>query len=126
MASNDSDSVIQAVEWWMKNMNCAVSNMMRSGTIPQTGISPMLILSMMTETQLHTDKNNEKIEKFREILESKIRNELYIKKECLLRVDYDPEGILADALKEAGIQSRIGMFPTKTIMWVYPDRIEFN
>jgi hypothetical protein len=38
-----------------------------------------------------------------------------------LAVDYGPEGALADAARKAGIGGL--QFPSKSCMWVYPDRV---
>lgn len=69
-------------------------------------------------------------ERFRAVLQAKIEMGLRLTAPVVLSVDYDPQDLMFDALREAGIGcsgrffSADGIFPRKTMLKVYADRLE--
>lgn len=105
-----------ATSWWVDNLS---SYTFDSGIEGQLGKNLNIIAEMFANnTSISKEKQ---IQKFKEILGSRIRILLLSQHICVLNVDYRPEGELAIAVNESKIKAS---FPVKTRMTITNDKIE--
>jgi hypothetical protein len=74
-------------------------------------------------TAQEESRPTEDLDRFEEILTSKIEKNLE-KGDFCIGVDYDPDLILANSAKEAGLRIGFGGWPFKTVMWIDDTKIE--
>lgn len=65
--------------------------------------------------------SKEQLITFEKALAKLIKDELKTKNEVIVKVDYDPNELLLNAAKEAGISKTV--FPWKTIVWVKDNKV---
>lgn len=106
-----------AIDWWLKQLSSMDESTMDNGE------DNALLKRLMLINKMHSKPLNDKD---KEIFFTKLSS--YIDKEverdgyCIISVDYHPEGILAELSNELDISE--SLFPIKTNMWVFKDKIE--
>ena len=109
--SNVLPSVETAVNWWIKKFTDS-----KIGGSLGNDFNSVFNMAMANQVFSQTSVNQDQIDAFRESLSRALMDELSKGNEPMLRVDYGPSGILADAMVESGISG--GKAPFKTSMTV--------
>lgn len=76
---------------------------------------------LATQNALNSMPSEEQLITFEKALAKLIKDELKTKNEVIVKVDYDPNELLLNAAKEAGISKTV--FPWKTIVWVKDNKV---
>ena len=87
-----------------------------NGDTSQTGAISMIISKMLVK-----DTNQEQLDKFKQIIQNKIYENLAYDRDYILSVDYGPCRDLYEAAQESGISEN--NFPCKTTMWIGKDHL---
>lgn len=103
------EAIATAVNWWADAICYPEFDDGRMDMNSRIAAAMSSVLSIECKAQ------EEQILIFKEYLTNAIKKELKRKHTCTLSVDYEPEGILADAKEQANIKTP---FPWKTDMWV--------
>lgn len=111
---NEIDKIVDlATNWWMEIIQDPKFD---NGDTSQTGA-----LSMMLSKMLVKDTNQEQLNKFKSLLQTKIYENLAYDKDYILSVDYGPCRDLYEVAQESGISEN--NFPCKTDMWIGKDHL---
>ena len=118
MVSN-LESVQVAIEWWVNKISHP--KMFSNGDESDINQFAAFLASMFAY-KMSRELTLEQIEIFKESLDEKISSEIVDKGFCVLRTDYEPQDVLAQAAASAGIDS--ALFPWKTYMNVTENSVK--
>ncbi len=107
------ESSLKAIEWWVADI---AQPKFDNGEPSQK----MTMMLKVLENSSKPEPTTLQVSKFMTILEQKIEENLDEYGSCNLRVDYEADDILADCLKESGIQRSLSW---KTYMEVTPNKV---
>lgn len=124
MAPTHEQIARTAAAWWVEQVRSKPEQRMTCRGDSATD----LVMNVWTQSQ--SAATNEGLEKFQAVLEQEIieglaeleSGEGWANDSFHLHCDYEPQGSLLVAAQEAGVNLRL--FPIKTRMWVYADKVE--
>lgn len=109
-----------AVKWWGDKLRNPLSVKQNNGEKYQEQMLGLLRLM----SAIQTNFKEEDICKFEKVLAEKVLERINLSKSVILSIDYSPNEMLSDALKESiKDYNPMSVFPCKTVMWVELDEV---